>query len=111
MAHKDSKAASHEATGGFAFVPQTALRLCVMVTTFGSFPATLVMHALSSTESPCAQQAWFNTSRRPLMIDALMVSSKFSGFDPTTLSYQRLGLTHFSTTTPESGARLCLFRG
>ena len=42
------------------------------------------------------------------MIDALMVSSKFSGFDPTTLLYQRLGLTHFSTT-PQNQALACVY--
>ena len=45
-----------------------------MAATFGSLPAALVMHARSSTESSCAQHAWFNASRRQHMIDGLTVA-------------------------------------
>src|SRR6516225_2112348 len=42
--------------------------------TFGSLPAALVMHARSSTESSCAQHAWFNASGRQHMINGLTVA-------------------------------------
>ena len=45
-----------------------------MVATFGSLPAALVMHARSSTESPCAQHAWLNANRRQHMINGLTVA-------------------------------------
>jgi hypothetical protein len=39
-----------------------------MVTTFGSFSAALVMHALSSTESSCAQHAsCFNSQHQKVL--------------------------------------------
>src|SRR5215471_21635610 len=37
-------------------------------------PAALVMHARSSTESCCAQHAWFNANRKQHMIDGLTVA-------------------------------------